>query len=112
MQINSYSLNTLCNLKTQNGFTQGVRERASRLGVDLFHPLENQIKLTNPFDSFKLNANLCLGREIVKRDTPVTVPHSLVMETMNTLYFEPTWLRIFTDISFLPDQPNDSAGVF
>ena len=52
-------------LETQNGFTQSVREQASRLGMDTSLSLENQVKFTNPLDYFNLNGSLCLGKAIV-----------------------------------------------
>ncbi|GFX42970.1 hypothetical protein TNCV_4058931 [Trichonephila clavipes] len=67
---------------------------------------------STPLDCFKLNVSLYLGQEIVKQDTTTAALLTLVMETMDALYPKSNWLKVFSNGSFLSDQPNAGAGVF
>nr|XP_021001393.2 uncharacterized protein LOC110282416 [Parasteatoda tepidariorum] len=96
------------NLKTQNGFIQTVKDQL--VGIDL-PQLEGQVELVSPLDYQKINVRLSLEQDIVKSETSTAALHLLALETMGIRYPEPLWLRVFTDGSFHPDQPNAGAGI-
>ncbi|XP_042905355.1 uncharacterized protein [Parasteatoda tepidariorum] len=96
-------------LKTQNGFIQTINDHL--VGIDPLQ-LEGQLELVSPLDYQKINARLSLEQDIVKSETSTAALHLLVLETMGIRYPEPLRLRVFTDGSFDPDQPNAGSGIF
>lgn len=98
------------NLKSQNGFLQGVADIISEL--DLNYEAEHFSLPINPIVDKRFSIRLELIKDVYKAETSDIVLRTLALETLDSLYPKEEWLRIYTDGSRMSGCVNAGAGVY
>ncbi|GFU72975.1 uncharacterized protein LOC103524116 [Trichonephila clavipes] len=99
-----------CNLKTQKGFIQCVRENIQYKVINDV-PFE-LLSFANPLDYAILDIRLDLVLNVRKRDLSPTALHAIALETINARFPPEEWLHIYTDGSLLDFAQDAGIGVF